>query len=105
VRKIWPLIGEENLAPIGIRFPDLQARSETLYLLSYPGPNMTDTVINIMFAEYRGNFDTKCGYLRLSNRSVLQKLSERVGEFISESSSGAVPAATYSPVVSIMSGH
>jgi hypothetical protein len=28
----------ENLAPTGIRSPDRPARSESLYLLSYPGP-------------------------------------------------------------------
>ena len=30
-------IGAENLTPAGIRFPDLAARSESLYRLSYPG--------------------------------------------------------------------
>ena len=29
----------ENLAPTGIRSPDRPARSESLYRLSYPGPN------------------------------------------------------------------
>jgi len=33
---VW--IGAENLAPIGIRSPNLPARSESLYRLSYPGP-------------------------------------------------------------------
>ena len=28
----------ENLAPTGIRSPDLPARSESLYRLRYPGP-------------------------------------------------------------------
>jgi hypothetical protein len=28
----------ENLAPTGIRSPDLRAHSESLYQLSYPGP-------------------------------------------------------------------
>ena len=32
---VW--IGAENLAPTGIRSPDLPARSESLYILSYPG--------------------------------------------------------------------
>jgi hypothetical protein len=32
---VW--IGAENLAPTGIRSPDLPARSEFLYRLSYPG--------------------------------------------------------------------
>jgi hypothetical protein len=32
---VW--IGAENLAPTGIRFPDLPARSESLYRLRYPG--------------------------------------------------------------------
>jgi hypothetical protein len=31
-------IGAETLAPIGIRSPDLPARNESLYRLSYPGP-------------------------------------------------------------------
>jgi hypothetical protein len=30
--------GVENLSPTGNRFPDSRARSESLYLLSYPGP-------------------------------------------------------------------
>jgi hypothetical protein len=30
--------GEENLAPTGIRSPDSPARSQSLYRLSYPGP-------------------------------------------------------------------
>jgi hypothetical protein len=29
----------ENFAPIGIRFPDRPARSQSLYRLSYPGPH------------------------------------------------------------------
>jgi hypothetical protein len=33
---VW--IGAENLAPTGIRSPDLLGRSESLYRLSYPGP-------------------------------------------------------------------
>jgi hypothetical protein len=33
---VW--IGAENLAPTGIRSPDLPARSEWLNRLSYPGP-------------------------------------------------------------------
>jgi len=33
---VW--IGVEKLAPTGIRFPDLPARSESLYRLRYPGP-------------------------------------------------------------------
>jgi hypothetical protein len=34
---VW--IGAENFAPKGMRSPDLPARSESLYQLSYPGPN------------------------------------------------------------------
>ena len=34
-----PRAGAENLAHTGIRFPDRPARSESLYRLSYPGPN------------------------------------------------------------------
>ena len=33
---VWTGVG--NLAPTGIRSPDRPARSESLYLLSYPGP-------------------------------------------------------------------
>jgi hypothetical protein len=33
--KDW--IGAENLATTGVRSPDLPGRSESLYLLSYPG--------------------------------------------------------------------
>jgi hypothetical protein len=33
---VW--IGAENLAPTGIRSPDLPTRSESLYRLRYPGP-------------------------------------------------------------------
>jgi hypothetical protein len=33
---VW--IGAENLAPAGIRSPDLPGRSESLYRLRYPGP-------------------------------------------------------------------
>ena len=33
---VW--IGAKNLIPTGIRSPDLSARSESLYRLSYPGP-------------------------------------------------------------------
>jgi hypothetical protein len=31
-------IDMENLTPAGIRFPDRPPRSESLYRLSYPGP-------------------------------------------------------------------
>ena len=34
--QVW--IVAENLASTGIRSPDLPARSESLYRLSYPGP-------------------------------------------------------------------
>jgi hypothetical protein len=35
---VWT--GAENLAPTGIRSPDRPARSESLYLLSYPCPHI-----------------------------------------------------------------
>jgi hypothetical protein len=38
---VW--IGAENLAPTGIRSPDLPARSESLYRIRYPGPQIHDT--------------------------------------------------------------
>ena len=47
---VWT--GAENLAPTGIRSPDRPARSESLYRLSYPGPQFchcTDYVIAIIF--------------------------------------------------------
>ena len=34
------LTGAENLATTGIRTPDGSARSESVYLLSYPGPRV-----------------------------------------------------------------
>ena len=37
---IWT--GAENLSSTGIRSPDRPARSESLYRLSYPGPNNDD---------------------------------------------------------------
>jgi hypothetical protein len=36
---VWT--GAENLAPTGIRSPDLQARSQSLYRLSYPTHRQT----------------------------------------------------------------
>jgi hypothetical protein len=50
-----------------------------------------------------GDFDTKCGYLRLSNRSMLQKLSKC--EWVNLSLNLQVAqfqAAAHSPAVSIM---
>ena len=42
---VWT--GEESLAPTGIRSPDRPARSESLYRLSYPGPQvMFNSLIN-----------------------------------------------------------
>jgi hypothetical protein len=38
---VW--IGAKNLAPTGIRFPDLPARSESLYRLRYPGSSQSLT--------------------------------------------------------------
>jgi hypothetical protein len=37
-RPVWT--GAENLAPTGIRSPDRPARSQSLYHLSYPGPQL-----------------------------------------------------------------
>jgi hypothetical protein len=34
LETVW--IGAENLAPTGIRFPDLPARNESLYRLRHP---------------------------------------------------------------------
>jgi hypothetical protein len=44
---VWA--GAENLAPIGIRFPDRPARSESLYRLSYPGPFVQQPKEDIYF--------------------------------------------------------
>ena len=41
--------GTENLAPTGIPSPDLPARSESLYRLSYPGPRCE---ANILCSEF-----------------------------------------------------
>jgi hypothetical protein len=40
------LEGAEKLAPTGIRSPDRPASSESLYRLSYPGPQNAGTVID-----------------------------------------------------------
>jgi hypothetical protein len=37
-------MGAENLAPTGIRFPDRPARGESLYRLSYPGPQKEKSI-------------------------------------------------------------
>jgi len=42
---VW--IGAENLAPTGIRFPDLPARSESLYRLRYPGSYTAYTTVSM----------------------------------------------------------
>jgi len=42
---VW--IGVENLAPTGIRCPDLPACSKSLYQVQYPGPNsLEDLALN-----------------------------------------------------------
>ena len=43
VGLVWT--GPENFAPTGIRSPDRPARSESLYLLSYPGMVRVSEVI------------------------------------------------------------
>ena len=40
--SVWT--GAENLAPTGIRSPDLPARSESLYRLNYPGPLIVEKI-------------------------------------------------------------
>ena len=40
---VW--IGAENLALTGIRSPNLPARSESLYRMSYPGPILCKTYV------------------------------------------------------------
>ena len=41
-------MGAENLAPTGIRSPDRPSRSESLYRLSYPGPQLDLEVDGIL---------------------------------------------------------
>jgi hypothetical protein len=41
--SVWT--GTENLAPTGIRLPDLPALSESLYRLSYPGRPVTSATV------------------------------------------------------------
>ena len=45
---VW--IGAENLAPTGIRSPNLPARSESLYRLRHPGSQEID-VCNVIFLK------------------------------------------------------
>jgi hypothetical protein len=49
---VWT--GAENLAPTGIRSPDRPTRSESLYRLSYPGPqtNTYQVILNRFALEY-----------------------------------------------------
>jgi hypothetical protein len=42
---VWT--GVENLAPTGIRSTDRSARSQSLYLLSYPDPHVLSTTEKI----------------------------------------------------------
>jgi len=41
LQPVWTCV--ENLPPTGVRFPDIHARSELLYRLSYPGSQTTTT--------------------------------------------------------------
>ena len=41
--QVWT--GTENLAPTAIQFPDRPSRSQSLFLLSYPGPQTTPSAI------------------------------------------------------------
>jgi hypothetical protein len=58
---VWT--GAENLAPTGIRSPDPPACSQSLYRLSYPGPNFSTSITSkhkifqIMFPQ--NNVDTQ----------------------------------------------
>jgi len=57
--SVW--MGAENLASIGIRSPDLPARSESLYRLSYPAPRkliyiyMYIYIYCINYLQHNGN--------------------------------------------------
>ena len=46
-RPVWT--GAENIIPTGIRFPDRPSRSESLYRLSYPGPQSRNRSYNLQF--------------------------------------------------------
>jgi hypothetical protein len=61
--SVWTVA--ENLAPTGIRSPDCPARSESLYRLRYPGPqvslylyiyNLLNNAVRI--SDYSGNDKT-----------------------------------------------
>jgi hypothetical protein len=47
---VWT--GAENLAPIGIRSPDRQARSQSLYQLSYPLHTVVMSLCNITYRSH-----------------------------------------------------
>ena len=53
---VWT--GAKNLAPTGIRSPDLPARSESLYRLSYPGPHLHNTLTFIKHFRSKPFFDS-----------------------------------------------
>jgi hypothetical protein len=44
---VWT--GAETLVPTGIRSPDLPARNESLYRLSYPGPEEFNKSLTAVF--------------------------------------------------------
>jgi len=85
---VWT--GAENLASIGIRFPDRAARSQLLYRLRYPGHTtyiycvfvgLDNTYISIIFHIYRRHsymFRCTCIIFRESYTYILLKLQKSV---------------------------
>jgi hypothetical protein len=53
---VWT--GAENLAPTGIRSPDLPARSQSLYRLSYPAHGFNNTIQQIYNRSTEYNMET-----------------------------------------------
>jgi hypothetical protein len=49
----------ENLVPTGIRSPDRPARSQSLYRLSYPGPNCQNILIEHLREAISVPFDAR----------------------------------------------
>ena len=66
---VWTVA--ENLAPTGIRSPDRPARSQSLYRLSYPAPNVCSRLLKSFERIY-------CLLLQSINPSLQVNLRERV---------------------------
>jgi len=64
----------ENLTPTGIRSSDLPARSETLYRLSYPGPQLPPSISNTGCVSLR----MRASRAMQEGRNVLRLYESRV---------------------------